>query len=57
MNDEIFLTCVERVLVPTLATGDVAFMDNLGRNRSQAVRRAIGQAGAHLLFLPPYSPT
>lgn len=31
-------------------------MDNLGSHKSQAVRRAIRHAGAHLLFLPPYSP-
>jgi len=31
-------------------------MDNLGSHKSKAVRRAIRDAGAHLLFLPPYSP-
>lgn len=31
-------------------------MDNLGSHKGKAVRRAIRQAGAHLLFLPPYSP-
>lgn len=31
-------------------------MDNLGSHKSAAVRRAIRAAGAHLLFLPPYSP-
>jgi transposase len=56
VNGDIFRTYVERVLVPTLAPGDVVVMDNLGSHKSQAVRRAIRQAGAHLLFLPPYSP-
>jgi len=31
-------------------------MDNLGSHKGKAVRRAIRQARAHLLFLPPYSP-
>ena len=31
-------------------------LDNLGSHKGQAVRRAIREAGAHLLFLPPYSP-
>jgi transposase len=56
VNGDIFRTYVERVLVPTLAPGDVVVMDNLGSHKSQAVRRAIRQVGAHLLFLPPYSP-
>jgi len=56
VNGDIFRTYVERVLVPTLSPGDVVVMDNLGSHKSQAVRRAIRQAGAHLLFLPPYSP-
>ena len=31
-------------------------MDNLGSHKGKAVRRAIRAAGAHLFFLPPYSP-
>jgi len=31
-------------------------LDNLGSQKGVAVRRAIRAAGAHLLFLPPYSP-
>ena len=30
--------------------------DNLGSHKGKAVRSAIRNAGAHLLFLPPYSP-
>jgi transposase len=44
------------VLVPTLAKGDVVILDNLGSHKGKAARRAIRAAGAHLLFLPPYSP-
>ena len=56
VNGDIFRTYVEKVLVPTLAPGDVVVMDNLGSHKGMAVRRAIRDAGAHLLFLPPYSP-
>ena len=56
MNGEWFLAYVEQSLVPTLKVGDVVIMDNLGSHKGQAVRRAIRKAGAHLLFLPPYSP-
>src|SRR5829696_7520262 len=47
---------VEKVLVPTLAKGDLVILDNLGSHKGQAARRAIRAVGAHLLFLPPYSP-
>ena len=43
-------------LVPTLRPGDIVVLDNLGSHKGLAVRRAIRDAGAHLLFLPPYSP-
>ncbi|MGB0904136.1 MAG: IS630 family transposase, partial [Mangrovicoccus sp.] len=56
VNGDIFRTYVERVLVPTLKPGDILVMDNLGSHKSQAVRQAIRAVGAHLLFLPPYSP-
>jgi transposase len=36
--------------------GDIIVMDNLGSHKGSAIRRAIRAAGAHLLFLPPYSP-
>jgi transposase len=56
INGEWFLAYVQQVLVPTLSPGDVVVMDNLGSHKGKAVRRAIRNAGAHLIFLPPYSP-
>jgi transposase len=56
INGEWFLAYVEQVLIPTLSPGDVVIMDNLGSHKSRAVRQAIRRAGAHLIFLPPYSP-
>lgn len=37
-------------------TGGVLILDNLGSHKGRAARAAIRAAGAHLLFLPPYSP-
>ncbi len=42
--------------VPTLRPGDIVVLDNLGSHKGATVRKAIRRAGAHLLFLPPYSP-
>lgn len=56
INGESFLAYVEQFLVPTLSPGDIVIMDNLGSHKGQAVRRAIRNAGARLIFLPPYSP-
>jgi len=51
-----FLAYVEQVLVPTLQHGDVVVLDNLAVHKQAEVRTAIEAAGAHLRFLPPYSP-
>jgi transposase len=51
-----FRAWVEQALVPTLRPGDVVVLDNLGVHKAAAVRAAIRAAGAHLLYLPAYSP-
>jgi transposase len=56
INGESFLAYVEQVLVPTLRTGDIVIIDNLGSHKGRAVRKAIRATGAKLFFLPPYSP-
>jgi len=56
INGERFLLYIEAVLVPVLQPGDIVVMDNLGSHKSKAVRAAIRSAGAHLVFLPKYSP-
>jgi putative transposase len=56
INGERFLLYIEKVLAPTLASGDIVVMDNLGSHKGQAVRQAIRAAGAKLFFLPKYSP-
>jgi hypothetical protein len=56
INGKVFSAYVEKVLVPTLVQGDVVVLDNLGSHKGKPARAAIRAAGAHLLFLPPYSP-
>lgn len=56
INGTIFQAWVEQFLAPTLCPGDIVVLDNLGSHKGRAVRRAIRAAGAHLLFLPAYSP-
>lgn len=56
INGELFRAYIERVLIPTPAKGDVVILDNLGSHKGRAVRKAIRAAGAHMIFLPPYSP-
>ena len=56
INGELFTLYVEKVLAPTLAPGEVVILDNLGSHKGKPARNAIRAKGAHLLFLPPYSP-
>lgn len=56
INGEFFRLYVEQVLAPTLAPGDVVVLDNLGSHKGKAARAAVRARGAHLIFLPPYSP-
>ena len=42
--------------MPTLRPGDVVVLDNLAVHKQPEIRAAIEAAGAHLRFLPPYSP-
>jgi transposase len=53
---EVFRVYVEQVLRPTLCPGDIVIMDNLRAHKVAGIREAVEQAGARLLYLPPYSP-
>jgi transposase len=53
---EVFEAFVQHVLVPKLQPGDIVVLDNLGAHKPVAIRRRIEAVGAHVLFLPPYSP-
>lgn len=56
IDNPTFRAYVEQVLVPTLRPGDVVVLDNLAVHKQPEVRAAIAAVGAHLRFLPPYSP-
>ena len=56
INGDLFRLYVETQLAPTLSPGEVVIMDNLGSHKGKAARAAIRARGAHLIFLPPYSP-
>ena len=55
-DTELFRAYVRRVLCPTLRTGDVVIMDNLSPHKSAETLGLIQKLGAHVLFLPAYSP-
>lgn len=55
-DTDIFTAYVRNALVPSLRQGDIVVMDNLAPHKSPAIFQAIQEAGAHLLYLPPYSP-
>lgn len=56
INGQLFAAYVEQVLAPTLERGDLVILDNLGSHKGKAARAAVRNRGAHLIFLPPYSP-
>ena len=56
MDGAAFMAYVEHVLVPTLAKGDIVFMDNLRTHKIDGVREAVAAAGATVRYLPAYSP-
>lgn len=52
----VFETYVERVLAPSLSSGQVMVMDDLGAHKGERVRQLIEGRVCSLLFLPPYLP-
>jgi len=56
MDGVAFAVYIEQILVPTLHRGDIVVMDNLTFHKAPHIRALIESVGAHLEFLPPYSP-
>ena len=52
----VFETYVERVLAPSLRSGQLVVMDNLAAYKAQRIKELIEERGCELLYLPPYSP-
>jgi transposase len=56
MNGDAFLTYIATQLAPCLFAGDIVILDNLSTHKVKGVAEIIQARGAHLLYLPPYSP-
>jgi len=56
INADVFEAFVKQVLVPQRRPGDGVILDNLSSHKRASIRKLIEDAGAILLFLPPYSP-
>jgi len=56
INGALFNAYIATQLLPTLKAGDVVILDNLGSHKGKPARAAIRAKGAHLIFLPAYSP-
>jgi transposase len=52
----VFNAYCEQVLQPTLKTGDIIVLDNLGAHRASRIEEITASCGAQVLWLPPYSP-
>lgn len=56
MTSALFLKYVQEFLCPTLHPGDIVIADNLRSHKVAGVKAAFEAVGAHLRYLPPYSP-
>lgn len=52
----VFETYIERVLTPSLESGQIVLLDNLAAHKGQRVEDLIEARGCELLYLAPYSP-
>jgi transposase len=53
---EVFRIDVDQVLRPTRRPGDIVSMDHRRAHKAAGIREAMAQAGARVLYVPPYSP-
>ena len=55
-NTVVFELYIEKVLAPTLKARMIVVVDNASFHKSLKIKNLIENAGAKLIFLPPYSP-
>ena len=55
-NTSLFITWIEKMLIPELKQGQVIIMDNATFHKSPIIKEMIESVGCRLVFLPPYSP-
>ena len=56
MKTDDFVGFIANYIVSKLKKGDVVVLDNLRQHHNRAVRELVVNAGADVLYLPPYSP-
>src|SRR5438067_855831 len=56
LTGEVFLQFLDEFLVPGLKPGQIVILDNAKAHKVEGVRERIEEAGARVLYLPPYSP-
>jgi len=56
MTGEMFVAWVRQSLCRNLKQGDVVIADNLSSHKVDGVKEALAEVGAHIVYLPPYSP-
>jgi transposase len=56
VHGAVFAAYLEQVLGPTLRPGDVVVLDKLPAHKVEGLASLVEAHGAHLLYLPPYSP-
>ena len=56
MNAKVFEAWVEQSLIAELTERAIVVMDNLSSHKGARVRQLLEEAGAEVLYLPPYSP-
>ena len=47
---------IEQVLRPTIHTGDVFVLDNLGAHHASQIEEVVEECGGKVIWLSPYSP-
>jgi transposase len=56
VNGDIFFGFIENILIPNLKPGQYVVLDNVSFHRQPEIAALIKNAGASVVFLPPYSP-
>lgn len=56
MDSVLFGYWFSTMLLPSVSRGSVIVMDNARFHQKKVLHELAGQAGCHVLFLPPYSP-
>ena len=56
VNGSVFYGYIEQSVLSTLQPGDILFMDNLSAHKVAGLEELVRSRGAHLVYLPPYSP-